>query len=58
MADVSQCLCDSFLSYDASFCWCLFCTLLLIMINRTIFQDAAANKIIFDIQFVAAQNLK
>ena len=25
--------------------------------NKTIFQDAAANKIIFDIQFVAAQNL-
>ena len=28
------------------------------MEKKTIFQDAAANKTIFDIQFVAAQNLK
>ena len=26
--------------------------------NKTIFQNAAANKVIFDIHFVAAQNLK
>ena len=26
--------------------------------NKTTFQDAAASKIIFDIQFLAAQNLE